>query len=88
MADQVLMPNQTISMGILKMDFERILGVPFFIVVLTTSFCERHLIFCPEFSKNLRRVLLLSENTFLKNSDDILPIKHDKCFHFFIDKSR
>ena len=35
---------------------------------------QRHLIFPPEFSKNLRRVLLLSENTFLKISDDILPI--------------
>ena len=29
MADQALMPNQT-TMGILEMDFERILGVPFF----------------------------------------------------------
>ena len=27
-------------MGILEMDFERILGVPFFIVVLTPSCCE------------------------------------------------
>ena len=33
MADQVLMPNQTTH----EMDFERILGVPFFIVVLTPS---------------------------------------------------
>ena len=30
MADQVLMPNQTTHMGILEMDFERILAVPFF----------------------------------------------------------
>ena len=27
-------------MGILEMDFERILGVPFFIVVLTLSYCD------------------------------------------------
>ena len=39
MADQVLMPNH--PMGILKMDFERILGVPFFIVVLTPSCCAK-----------------------------------------------
>ena len=29
-------------MGILEMDFERILGVPFFIVVLIPSCCGRH----------------------------------------------
>ena len=33
------MPNQTIPMGILEMDFERILGAPFFILVLTPSCC-------------------------------------------------
>ena len=57
MADQVLMPTRS-PMAILEMDFERILGVPFFIVVLTPSCCDwpfgatckmhRTLDFCPE----------------------------------------